>query len=184
MTYRKTDGEMIADWMSRATRNSNGFPSDRRRKSILRHLSRCAGWVTVPLSGLSTGADSAKTRDATILGMISAGEVELRVTPLMNGERILSIHLADPNRPAEPARPAEPPPPSASQLILQAIDPVSGASMVQLARDTPSLRRSERADALLALEARGLIVKSTTDSGGRLRDFYHLAPSTPAAQAG
>ena len=64
--------------------------------------------------------------------------------------------------------------------VLGVIKRLNGASLSEMSRALPKLRRVDRDDALLALEDRGLIVAAVEDTGGRPSTFYRLAPPTPA----
>jgi prophage antirepressor-like protein len=65
--------------------------------------------------------------------------------------------------------------------LLDAIKRLGGSTLSELARASQSMRRSDRHAALAALEARGLVVAVTENSGGRPLTIYRLPQPAPAA---
>ena len=88
-------------------------------------------------------------------------------------EAIPAIHAMQPNHASTVSDPKQ-------RRLLDTIKRLDGANTSELTRASQNMRRRDRTAALAALEARGLIVSSLEQTGGRPAIFYRLAPSTPA----
>jgi prophage antirepressor-like protein len=145
-------------------------------KDILNQLDEDERWSVLLPDGDHTAISP---RGAVLLscllgGATEAGEPEHAFRVWMFDEAIPAIHARQPGSASTVTDPKQ-------RRLLDAIKRLDGANTSELTRASQTMRHRDRHAALAALEARGLIVSATEETGGRPAKFYRLAAPAPAA---